>query len=466
MLRCLNLRAICALRTTEFLLTLALFTGTEPLVARTPNTAQNEKSQPGTAKNEKTAPPKQAATEKQQTPEQELQRTIDDAGNDRAALVRHLEAFLQKYPESPQRPQIYRALVEACVKLRDNRRAADYAERIIALNPSDMSMTILAVQLLERSGDEGGIRRAISYVTRVLEFVDRESSTNKSSKISEAQWQTDKKRDRLSVLLLRGRLYLKARNNLDALHDFEAAYALQPNADAAEKLGEIAELRNDPQRAIDEYAKAFALADGDGAAAKRRELRQKLGNNWRQAHGSDDGLGEYLLRSYDAVAPAPVSGARPVRNGSAHDPYDFTVRTVDGTPFPLAALRGKVLVMNFWATWCGPCRALEPQFDRVALHFQGNPQVLFAAVNCDEDETLVPAYLEEVKPRAKVLFSEGLDRFLAVNSFPTVMVIDRAGKIAYRSEGFGDEDFEQKLAAAARDALAEANSVAVGNAAH
>src|SRR3954468_11514006 len=68
------------------------------------------------------------APAKQATPGEELQRTIEAAGNDRAALVRNLEAFLKKYPEAQERVQIYRALVEASLQLRDNARAADYAE--------------------------------------------------------------------------------------------------------------------------------------------------------------------------------------------------------------------------------------------------------------------------------------------------------------------------------------------------
>jgi hypothetical protein len=53
-----------------------------------------------------------------------------------------------------------------------------------------------------------------------------------------------------------------------------------------------------------------------------------------------------------------------------------------------------------------------------------------------------------------VVFADGLDRFFTVNSFPTVMVIDRVGRIAYRSEGFEFDGFEPKLAAAVRRALA------------
>ena len=94
-----------------------------------------------------------------------------------------LRGFLKKYPEAQQRGRIYRALVEACLQLRDNGRATEYAERIVALSPDDMSITVLAIQLLERGGDEAGLRRATSYASRVLEFIER-GAEDKSPKIS------------------------------------------------------------------------------------------------------------------------------------------------------------------------------------------------------------------------------------------------------------------------------------------
>jgi hypothetical protein len=80
--------------------------------------------------------------------------------------------------------------------------------------------------------------------------------------------------------------------------------------------------------------------------------------------------------------------------------------------------------------------------------------VLFLAANCDEDESLVKSYLEADKFSMPVVFADGLDRFFTVNAFPTVMVIDRMGKIAYRSDGFEPDTFEPHLAAAVRLALA------------
>src|SRR5216684_7675589 len=354
------------------------------------------------------------SSSKQPASEELLQQAINNAGNDRAALVRNLEAYLKEYPDSRQRPQIYRALVEASLQLRDNARASTYAERLVALSPDDISMTILTIQLLERNGDEAALRRATNYATRVLEFVERSSSDDKSPKISQEEWAVEKKRDRMSVLTLRGRLELKLKDTVAAQKDLGASYAILPSATAAEQLGEIAELKKDSNGAIQQYARAFALADATNGPAGRREIRQKLGNVWRLAHGSDDGLGEYLLRTYDEVSQASVA-AKPKKNADAREPADFTLRKApEGTAFSLKDTKGKVLVVNFWATWCGPCHALEPLFARVAANFQANPDVLFLAANCDEDESLVASYLEEHKPRTAVVFADGLDRFFTV----------------------------------------------------
>jgi thiol-disulfide isomerase/thioredoxin len=395
---------------------------------------------------------KQSAQQKSPSRDEEFQQAIDSAGNDRAALVRNLEAFLKKYPEAPQRVRIYRALVEATLQLRDTTRAADYAERIVSLAPDDMSMTLVAIQLLERNGDEAGIRRATNYSTRVLEYIDR-GNDEKSPKISKEEWETSKKHDRMTVLLLRGRLYLKLHETSKAQKDFEDSYGFEASSGAAEKLGEIAELNKDLPRAIQHYARAFALADGSKTTPGRREIRQNLGNVWRLAHGSDEGLGEYVLRTYDEVTAAPGK-PNTARNTGAKEPFEFILRRVpDGGTLPLSAEKGKILVVNFWATWCGPCRALEPVFDRVAIDFHQSHDVLFLAADCDEDETLVPPYVKEVKPQTTVVFADGLDRLFDVNSFPTVVIIDRAGKIIYRGEGYDEVTFRQSLTAAIHQAL-------------
>ena len=391
---------------------------------------------------------------KQPSPDEELQIALSDAGNDRASLVRNLEAYLKKYSEAQQRPRIYRALVEASLQLRDNVRAADYAERLVSLSPDDISITILAIQLLEQQGDEAGLRRAVNYSGRVLDMVGRRSANEKSPRISQGEWALQQKRDRTSVLSLRGRLERKLKDSAAAQKDFEASYAVLPSAVAAEQLGEIAEMNKDLNSAVQQYARAFALSDSMNGATGRGDLRKKLGNVYRLAHGSEDGLGEYLLQAFDEVSRSG-GPARVKRNPDAREPSDFVLRKApDGAPYPLKDAKGKVIVVNFWATWCGPCHALEPLFARVAAAFQGLPVTLFLSANCDEDETLVTPYLQESKPRTQVVFADGLDRLFSVYSFPTVVVIDRDGKVAYRSNGFDPDTFERELAAAVTRALA------------
>jgi thiol-disulfide isomerase/thioredoxin len=438
----------------RFLLVVGLLAIPPECLANSPAFVQQIEPQTAIPQGTKPAAPKQPLASKAPSETEELQEAIERAGNDRAALVRNLEDFLKNYPESRQRPQIYRALVEACLQVRDSPRATDYAERLVALTPEDMSMTMLAIQLLERNGDEAALRRALSYSTRVLDYVSRTSPGDKSPKISQEEWEAEQKRDKVNILALRGRLAFKLHDYAAAEKDSRASMALSPSAAAGERLGEIAELNKDLPEAIKEYARAFALADGSNGSANRKELRQKLGNVWRLAHGSDQGLGDYLLHAYDdSVASADPQ--KPKRNANAKEPYDFTLRkALDGSRYALAEQKGKIVVLNFWATWCGPCRAMEPHFEHVAAQFQGIADIVFLAADCDEDETLVPPYLQEEKPRTTVVFADGLDRLLGVNSFPTLGVLDRNGKIAYRAEGFDPDGVETELGNAVRHALA------------
>ena len=394
----------------------------------------------------KTGGGKQAAISAAAAEQQDLQKAIEQASNDRAALMHNLMEYLKKYPQPAQRPQIYRAIVESSLQLRDFATATEYAERMVALDPGDLSTNLLSVQLLERYGDAAGWRRATNYCTRVIELIGRESPNEKSPRVSNEQFEKDKQRDAAAIFLVRGRLHQKLNEIQDAQKDFEESYRRAPGAAAAERLGEVAELRKDLSVAIQEYALAFALAEGTTAGASRADLRKKLGNVWRLAHGSEDGLGEYVLRTYDESAAAAVA-AKPARNRGLKEPSEFVLRkAVDGAPFALGGTKGKVLVMNFWTTWCGPCREWEPHFEKVAGRFAGREKdVVFLEVNCDEDETLVGPYLAEEKPKSSVLFADGLDRLLGVDSFPTTVVLDRTGKIAYRAVGFDPESSDQTL---------------------
>jgi len=183
----------------------------------------------------------------------------------------------------------------------------------------------------------------------------------------------------------------------------------------------------------------------------------KLGNVWRQVHGSEQGLGDQILASYDRLRAASANSNPPPRNKGAKDPFSFVLRNLDGSSLPLSPLKGRVVVLSFWATWCGPCRELEPQFVQISKNYTGNANLVFYAVNTDEDETLVPGFVAKEKWDVPVVFADGLDGFMNVVNLPTVIILDRTGKIAFRMDGFPTKGFTEYLTAAIQETVGPAN---------
>jgi thiol-disulfide isomerase/thioredoxin len=398
--------------------------------------------------------PSDAISKKDADAELELQKAISDAGNDRAAVVRNLKAYLQRFPDAPRKAAVYRAIVESCEQLQDNACSLDYAERFVALHPDDSEMMMLAVGILQEQGDDASLERASGYVSRVLDRIEKSSAAEKPPRISIADWQQHHDQLVAALYSLRGQIEKSQKNYEAATTDLQKSYATKPNPTAAEQLGEIAELRHDQNKAIDEYLIAFVLPeDGTSGKVDRRDIRKKLGNLWRQVHGSEEGLGEAILATYDRLGASAQKPGTEARNENAKDTYDFVLRKIDGTRVPLATEKGKTLVLSFWATWCGPCRELEPEFAQVVKNYAGNPQIDFYAVNTDEDEAAVGPFVAHEKWNLPVVYADGLDSFMKVESLPTIVILDRSGKISYRTDGFLPDGFQENLTTAIQAAM-------------
>jgi len=386
-------------------------------------------------------------------PDTELQATVQQAGNDRAALVRNLEAYLAKYPDSPRRAAIYRALLESEIQMQNEKRALDYAQQILAIQPDDSQTLYLAATLLEKLPDDASQTQAIGYDTHLMDLVAKADPESRSPQMTLEDWQAGRNKFTMNLYVLRGKIERHLHKNGDALRDLNEGFRLLPNVEAAINLGEIAEESRNADEAVKQYAVAFLLAgqDPDENVVSREGLRLQMGNLWRATHDSNAGLGDILLNSYDktralakANAPEP-----PVYNKGATDPFQFSLRRVDGSAeMKLADARGKTVVLDFWTTWCSYCRVTENVLSDLRKKFAGRDDVIFLAVNKDEDESQVAPFLKEVKFEGTLVFADGLDTLLKVETIPAIIVLDRAGKIAYRSQGFVPDNFSDTLSAA------------------
>jgi thiol-disulfide isomerase/thioredoxin len=414
----------------------------------TPAQEKSSAASKSSAENQKKAP----------DPEAELAKALADSGNDSAALVRNLKAYLEQFPGAPRKPAVYRALVEACQQLRDETCALEYSERLIALRPDDSQLMLLAINLLEVKNDDASLVRASGYATRVLDRIEKSSPEERSPRESVAEWKDGQQQLRAALYYIRGHIEELQRNYDAAKKDLQASYTAHPNALAAKTLGEIDEMQNDPDAAIHEYVLAFTQPEaGPAGQVDRRVVRRELANVWREVHGSDAGLGDAILSAYDWDAASSAenseSTAPTTRNKNAKRFYDFVVRRMDGTPLPLASATGKVVVLSFWATWCGPCRELEPIFNQVARTYAGNSGITFFAVDADDDEARVAPFVAQEKWDSPVIYADGLDDFMKVETLPTVLIIGRSGKIVYRTSGAASDGFPEALSTAIETAL-------------
>jgi peroxiredoxin len=113
-----------------------------------------------------------------------------------------------------------------------------------------------------------------------------------------------------------------------------------------------------------------------------------------------------------------------------HPAPDFTLQTPAGESVSLRELQGQPVVLNFWATWCGPCRAEMPELQR--LHERLAPAgVVVLGVNQGEGPGAVAAYREELGVDFPTAMDQrlGVSRMYGVNSIPKTFFIDRDGVI-------------------------------------
>lgn len=415
--------------------------------------APAQKAEPKPA--EKPKAPEQAAAEQEDA---ELSQAVQQAGTDRVALIRNLEEFLAKHPTSARRFDIYRAIIEASAQVKDRETALRYATLYLAAQPDDLGMLLFAINQLEERGEPQELERALGYADRVVARVTKLSSESRPPRVNSADWEAEQKRLLTSAYLLRGRLLLKRKQYDRAQQDFARSFEILRTPQAAESLGELAEIRGDADKAIEYYLMAFASPEDYGAPADHEVVRRKLGNVYRLKHGSEAGLGDAVLATYDRLiaeaAARKTAGAPAARNAGRTNVYDFELRKPEGGTVRLGEFSGKVLVLNFWATWCGPCHVLEPYFEQVVDRFRPNADVVFFAVNTEDDAEMIRTFIQREHWKTPVVLEDGLVAYYRLEGLPVLIVLDRKGRVAYRAQGFVPSEIVPTLTSKIEEARA------------
>jgi len=143
----------------------------------------------------------------------------------------------------------------------------------------------------------------------------------------------------------------------------------------------------------------------------------------RYEHMTTDLKDPLLARASDILAA----------NDAEIEKVDFTLKDLHGKKFTLSELRGKIVLVNFWATWCPPCRKEMPDLDAIYTHFQSQGLVILSL--SDEEMTKVGPFISAANYHPPVLLDTGgkVAKQFHVDGIPKSFVFDREGKLVAQS---------------------------------
>jgi thiol-disulfide isomerase/thioredoxin len=380
----------------------------------------------------------------------ELAEAIKEANTSGYDITRVLEAHLRKYPDTPLRPDIYNLLAKAAVEIRDDARILRYGEPVLAAAPNDVTLLDRVSRALLDAGGKENATRALGYAKRFEDYVIRVPVPLGYDAVKN---QEDHDQALARALLYESRANRILGNYDDARRTAALAYIAYPDKASARAWSEALELQGRHQEAIERLADAFAIADPQSADDDRTAVRKQLGELYRKLHdGSEKGLGDEVLAAYDRTSATMAKRVSELRkldpNLGVTDPMNFTLAALDGGKLDLKSLRGKVVIFDFWATWCVPCRAQHPLYEELKQRFRERDDVVFLSVDTDEDHQLVAPFLEAQHwSSSNVFFDNGLVRLLTVSNIPTTIIADKQGRLASRMNGFNGGKFVDDIAA-------------------
>lgn len=124
------------------------------------------------------------------------------------------------------------------------------------------------------------------------------------------------------------------------------------------------------------------------------------------------------------------------------DPLSFKLENLDGEQMELKKYKGKIILLDFWATWCPPCRAAIPHLVNLYEKFQDRNFIILG-IGLDEKEPLIKMK-DEMNIKYPILIGNNeIAKFYQVQAIPTLVLLDKNGKIYYKEVGFSEEGIKK-----------------------
>jgi thiol-disulfide isomerase/thioredoxin len=349
-----------------------------------------------------------------------------------------MEKLMADFPdmESSMKNILVNLLINSYVKTKDFAKA----EELISKEDikDGMVFNSLAWPLIEKGEN---LEKATTWAGRGVELIRKQKADRKSASPNEV-----KNRDNSLGMVLDTYGYglEQLGKTTEALKAYAEAYKLTEGMleDINGRYVQLLAKSSD-------YAKAVEVAE---ACILKEKSNEKIIGAYKEAYKQLNGSSaEAEARLNKLAAEAKARLMETLKNEMLNKPApDFNLKDFDGNFVKLSDLKGKVVVIDFWATWCGPCKMSFPALQKVYEKYKDNPDILILALDTwerektvAEKEKKVKDFIAENKYTFKVLFDDAdIVSKYEVTGIPTKFIIDKNGMMQFRTIGF---DSEQKM---------------------
>jgi len=353
--------------------------------------------------------------------------------------IESLDQFEKDFPESKYINTMYDLIANSYRDAKDYRKAFEFLQK----NKNKVSPNrfyIVVKRMLEENNDfDIALRIAkVGEERNRLEVAD--PSVAKPEYFSESEWKTDREYYLGLNQFVYGKILYKTERKKESLPILEEAVRL-----TGRKEGDINELYSKAlvetgnfERALDEIS-SF-IKTGNSTVRMKDYLQEAYINE----KGTTEGFGNFSAQFENAAREKLVTKLKKML--ILEPAPDFSLPDLEGKPVSLSDYKGRTVIVDFWATWCGPCLASFQGMKKAVEKFSDDPTIKFLFVNSWERVIDKKANAEKFITKNDYPFHVLLDdkndviEKYKVSGIPTKFVVDGNGNIRFMSVGFQGTD--------------------------
>jgi len=334
-----------------------------------------------------------------------------------------LEAFLDRPMRDDLRPVIFRLIVATCHQLDDLESTTFYGEEALAANPGDAAV-LLELAAAYAEADDSDTERGIRYAESAMQALDLAAKAMGAD--------GEKKLSTFVGSLLANWGWLEFRKgDLGTAEGMLAEAADRQKApEILVRLGTVRRSAGKNAEAKEDFALALALSSGEHKIAL-----DALNEIIIEEGGEPSDVDAIVKAKRAEIASKKKTAMLEQSKLNPEEAPAFTVATLDGRTVALEDMRGSVVILDFWATWCGPCRRELPLVQKTYEDFSSE-KVEVLAVSVDSDTSVVRPYVERNNLTLPVAFGRHLGQAYGASSIPLLVIIDGSGKLRYAHRGY------------------------------